>query len=308
MERAERRSPEILLNNGVLLDKATLYTLVWPLGRYKRFVEEAGYDGLEWIPPRVIFPAAFQLQTGLASEARGVIRTAHQSYSTEKITNFRQNLRYAIGALRGDPKALVALGSLAFLQQDIASLDGLEKIQRTLGRRLPVVVYPTTQIRDEVVLRPFGEKMFQPTPEVMRLWGVKNAEELVAEAKRRGYTGLCVDFYHLREKDERGDLSNWQETLPVLLDFAKTIHMAGGREDLERPYIDGRADLRDLLIGERKSEQSRMLELTRQTGWQGRVGVEVPAAALRQIDGSATPDGMVESHKRITETVAGFLA
>ncbi len=146
----------------------------------------------------------------------------------------------------------------------------------------------------------------------MHEWQVTNPEELTAEAERRGYTGLCLDLFHMRAVDAEGSgLNPWQETLPRLLPMAKEIHVAAGRVDIKQGHIDTECELRELLAGQGRTDIIPMLKAIRDEGWQGRIVTEIPAAALHSLrldrHVSTSIKDLIEDHRRIVSTIQNIL-
>jgi len=286
---------------GNFFDKSHPAPVLWTVGRFVRAAEESGYAGLEWHPLRI--PSSFLLKRGFASQhSKDRITSLHQSYRSEK--NFTEAWNH--------PNRQLAVVSYFLLPERVDSLKDLQKFQEAVGRKLPVVLYATLPGEESGTDRPFGEKLFQPTPEVMEMWGVQSAEQMVEEGYRRGYTGLCLDLFHFRETGEV-DLNPWQESLPKLLEHTKEIHVSAGRDDVKVAHgVDTDAELGDLVMGTSKTDLTRILQAVKDLGWSGYVVTEIPAASIRQhnIRGGAimlTSD-LVESHKQVVDTIKGVLS
>lgn len=258
-----------------LFDKSTIYTAFYPVSAYVDVIESAGYRGMQWHPIRNTVAGA-QMNAGLIGLSdKGAITSGHQSWRNEK--SFREAYNH--------PNRAIAMASYILLSERMASLDDLEKLQRTVGRKLPVVLYPEYEDEESGTSRNFGDKTFQPTPEVMRRWDVRTVQQMIGEAKHRGYTGFCVDLAHLRGESVDGYTFNpWQETLPQLLLFAQEIHVSAGRFDMG--YEKTQEELRDLIQGTGNTELSAMLECIGKSGWIGRVVTEIPAMALHGLRGN----------------------
>lgn len=298
-----RPSVEVDSSIGNLFDKSILYTAAWPVEAFVDTIQKSGYRGLEWHPLRGIFAGA-QMSLGLVSKhSKDAVRSLHQSYRSEK--SLREAWHH--------PNRSLAMISYVLLPERVSSLNDLERLQRVVGRELPVVLYPENPGEESGTSRKFAEKTFQPTPEVMHRWNVKTVEELATEAYKRGYTGLCVDLFHMRAQNvgEIG-LSPWQETLPQLLPHAQEIHVAVGRTDIKQGQIDTEQELRDLLSGRGDSELLEMLRMIRESKWTGRIVTEIPAFALHAVRASrstfSSVNDLIEDHRRIVGNIQDLLA
>lgn len=294
--------PQVEVKSSVMnfFDKSTLFTLIWPVGKYVKTVQEAGYEGLEWHPIRLL--SGWQIKAGLLNQQeKDGIKSAHQSWRSEK--NIREALNH--------PNRALAVVSYAVLPEKVKSLDDIEQLQRAVGRKLPVVLYPPQFAEESGTDRPFAEKTFQPTPEIMQALNVKTPEELSEEAHRRGYTGLCLDLFHMRKEGEI-DLNPWQKTLPKLLPYTQEIHVSAGRIDNGDGKVDTMTELNDLLRGTNTTDLPKMLKAVKENNWNGRVVTEIPVAALHLLAGQRSkfmsPKELVGYHARIIETVKTLLS
>lgn len=283
---------EINSSVGNLGDKSAPQALFWTVERYISTVKEAGYTGLEWFPLRTPV-VGLQMRLGLLSQqAKDGIRSLHQSYRSEK--SFREAWNH--------PNRPLAALSYFLLPERVSSLNDLEHIQKVLGRKLPVVLYPSQEGEESGAQRHFADKLFQPTPGVMRQWGAKSIQELIEQTYQRGYTGLCLDLFHFRKPDEI-DLNPWQETLPQLLPHTKEIHISAGRGDMMQDYVDTNAELRDLLNGTQHTDLPRILRAIKDLGWSGRMVTEIPATSLKLILGTSSrfldTNSFIEGHRSI---------
>lgn len=284
---------------GNFFDTSTLYTLAWPVEKFATTAERSGYSGLEWHPLRLL--SGLQIKSGLLTrQGRDAITSGHQSFRSEK------SLREAWN----HPNRLLAVASYGVLPERVKSLDDLEQLQKAVGKRLSMVLYPEYEGEESGTDRPFAQKTFQPTPEVMQRWDVNTPEELIREMYRRGYTGLCLDLYHFRGEGAV-NLLPWQETLPKLLPHTTEIHVSAGRVDMPTDTIDTNAELKDLLDGTNKTELPQILQTIKDVGWNGYVVTEIPAAAIHFLDrhGRFIPPSTLEGrHRAITSTIKGILS
>lgn len=291
--------PEVDSSLATLFDKSTLYTAFFPAGACVDTVKEAGYRGIEWIPFRTV--AGIQMNAGAVNQGtKDAVVSLHQSFRSEK----------SIGQAWHHPNKAFAIISYVALPERVSSLNNLERLQKVIGRGLPVVLYPENAGEEPGTERNFQEKTFQPTPEVMQKWKVKTVDELITESKRRGYTGFCVDLAHMRGAS-RGEytLNPWQETLPQLLTFAQKIHIAAGRVDMA--YENTEAELKDLIKGTRYTELPQMLEVVKKSGYRGRIVTEIPAIALHRMHGGGQflpINTLIQDHKEIVHNVKAWLS
>lgn len=302
---AEITRPPLEVDSSVgnLFDKSILYTASWPVGAFVDTVKESGYRGLEWHLLRGIV-AGVQMKAGLVSQySKDAILSLHQSYRSEN--SWKEAW--------GHPNRSLATMSYILLPERVSSINELEQLQRVVGKELPVVLYPPNPEEESGTHRHFAEKTFQPTPEVMHRWQVKTPEELVAEAYKRGYTGLCIDLFHMRALHVDGvGLNPWQETLPQLLPHTQEIHVAAGRVDIKQSHIDTEQELKDLLNSKGNTELLRMLKAIRESRWTGRVVTEIPAVALHAArtnrSSFSSIKDLIEDHKRIVGNIQDSLA
>lgn len=304
-ERPRLRSDSEIVTSAMhLLDRSTLYMLFLPLEYWGKIARESGYRGFQWHPIRIGLPAIQLARGALSWQAKDSIRSGHQSSRNE--TNPLQVWRH--------PNRSLAAISFVTLPDQLASLNNLERLQNVVGRKLPVVLYPPHRKGEESgTQRPFGEKLVQPTPEIMRMWGVKTVQQLIEEVSRRGYTGFCLDLLHMREIG-KPDLSPWQETLPKLLSFTEEIHVSAGRTDVAyRPGlvgVDSKAELNDLHSGQRKTELSHILMAIRDLRWHGRIVTEIPASSIKAALGSKgqflSPRTLTAEHRQIARVIRGL--
>lgn len=300
----ENNIPNVEVNCSVmnLFDLSVFYTTLWPVEAFVDTVRESGYNGLEWHPLRAI--AGLQMNQGLVSQhSKETVRSLHQSWRSE--TNLAQ--------VWNNPNRFMAFASYLLLQERVASLTELEKLQKVVGRALPVTLYPSRQGEDSGTSRLFGEKLFQPTPEVMFNWRIRTAEALIAEACRRGYTGFALDLYHMRGQEVDGvGLNPWQETLPKLLPYTKEIHVSAGRVDVGSHHIDTEDELQSLIKHGRDSELYRMMKVASNFDWTGQIVTEIPAMALHRIQrrsgSNFSVSRLVEDHKKIVDHINTIFA
>lgn len=296
---------EIASSVGNLGDKSIPQSLLWTVEKYVDVVRQARYVGLEWFPIKSFLGvpiAGLQMRRGwLTQRAKDGIISLHQSYRGEK--SFAEAWNH--------PNRALAVLSYFILPERVSSLNDLEHIQRVLGKKLPVVLYPSQEGEESGIQRHFTDKLFQPTPGVMKQWGVRSIQELIEQTYQRGYTGLCLDLYHFRQPDEV-DLNPWQETLPQLLPHTKEIHISAGRGDMMQDFVDTNAELRDLLDGTQYTDLPRILGTIRDLGWSGRMVTEIPAASLKLVLGATArflrTDSFIEAHKSIVGNTKAFIS
>lgn len=140
----------------------------------------------------------------------------------------------------------------------------------------------------------------------MNAWGVKNVRELIIESKKRGYTGFCLDTFHMRAKSiNKVDLNPWQKNIKPLLSFTKEIHLAVGREDIIQSKIDTKQELKDLIENNKKGEIFKIISEIKKNKWKGPIIVEAPAKAIFNLDKSKRPDVayLIGNHKKIIKNL-----
>jgi hypothetical protein len=293
----ERRGNEIGVVNGVLWGKSTLYTVFYPIRLLnEQILKPAGYTGgFEWLPNRTI--SGFQLKWGLvSSKEKSLIRSAHQSYRSERRLS--------------EAKSFLALASFLLLPEKVASLDQITRMQKDHGRKLPVVIYPPEEGERSGVDIGFGRKLIQPGPEIMASFRASTPGRLISEIKRRGYDGLCLDLVHMRRLGKPGfDLFPWEYTLPELLTATEEIHVGAGRNDAGTTEIDHQAELADLYDGTYHTDLPRILRTIRNYGWQGRVVIEIPADAIAALLKKKTLSvtALADAHRRIVNRVGELI-
>lgn len=300
---AERPRLEIDTSVINLFDKSVFYTTFWSTEALVETAKNAGYRGFEWHSIRTV--AGVQMNAGLTTQhSKEAVFSLHQSWRSEK----------SLAAAWKHPNRPLAMMAYVLLPERISSLNDLERLQKVLGRKLPVVLYPSHPDEESGTNRDFAEKIFQPYTEVMRWWEVETPEELIAEAYKRGYTGLCLDLFHMRRKNTDGyGLNPWQETLPQLLPHTSEIHISAGRIDLS--YVKGNPDteseLKSLLDPKNNTELLEMLRAIRELGWRGRVVTEIPAIALHRLRGKGSllsVKDLIQDHRKIVTNIQNFLA
>lgn len=277
-------------------------TLVWKLEDVAGLSYDAGYGGLEWHPLRGSRAGVQMARRKINQEEADSIRSLHQSFRGD-INLFEM--------VRGrDPFMKMTMGVL--LPEAESSVVDLLMVKRLIKRDVPVVVYPGKCSRQE--WNNFGNKLFQPTSDIMRRWEVKTPEELIKMSKRMGFDGFALDLYHMRRKASGGfSLNPWRETLPRLLDFTKELHISAGRLDISDGGVDDTmAELEDLtLAGRNRTELSAMIKTIAETGWRGRVVTEIPMAAVRELRSGSklllTRRELAETHQKISDYLLSVL-
>lgn len=295
--------PEVDCSILNLLDASIVHTVLWPVDKFVDTIRESGYRGLEWHPLRGIV-AGMQMNAGLVSkDARNAVISLHQSHRSEK----------SIGEVLKHKNPVLAAYSYILLPERVSSLDNLEHLQGVIGRELPVILFPPNSGEESGTGRGFGAKLFQPTPEVMHRWQVKTPEQLINRTFQEGYTGLCLDLFHMRAREisEYG-LNPWQETLPKLLPYTQEVHVAAGRVDIKQGNnIDTVQELEGLLKGNGDTELINMLKEIKTLGWTGQVVTEIPAVALRKLRASRSSflsiANLIEDHRKIVGKVKDCL-
>ena len=294
------RKAEIKVNFSMLnlLDTSTLWGIIAPIEMYATIAKKSGYAGIEYFPYRV---PHLQMKKGLVTN-NGVnsITSAHQSFRTEK--DFE--------AVRKHPNPKLAAAAYITMPEKFASLKDLEKLQRELGHKIPVVVYPPNEWLGEkrpYIFERLDNKLIQPAPELLGAWGIQTTKQFINKIKNSDYK-LCLDLFHIRRQVTQGfhtQFSRWQEVIPALLPYTKEVHLAVGRSDFQGPF-DSAQELKDIYSGERKTDIVPMLELIREFGWTGSIVTEIPATSAKNLISNskiATPSLLIQVHKQIVANI-----
>lgn len=276
------------------LGLATIYTTLLPIDAFIDIASESGYSGLEYHPLKGI--PGISINHGKISEP-DKIKSLHEGFRGEKTI---------FDALRHPNKAL-ALQAYMALPYGPTSVRELDRLQEIVGKKLDIVLYPKTTLFDEAALgrhTNFGENTYQPTKEVMEMWGVTTIDEMIKKGESLGYTGITYDTSHSRT------ISPWQEHLPQLLEqgVIKEVHLSAGRTDMG--YAKTVEELGDLLFGTKKTELLQMLQAIKDSDWQGRVITEIPINAIKDVrkrGAIVTPKQMIDDHRRIVDNTGAIL-
>lgn len=306
MNQESKPGLAIDISNANLYDPSTLLFLGYPIRALLDTVKTAGYEGMEWHPFRST-AAGLQMYLGLLNQyEKDGIHSLHQSFRMPR--NFKE--------IRESDKPPFEAVSFVLLPQRTDSLQNLEHVQDVVGKKLPAVLYPKKPTEKDEPTGSFSEKLYQPRPIVMKGWEIKSVEEMQAKGAESGYTGLCIDLFHMRESDKDGaHLIPWQDSLPLMLPNATEVHIAAGRIDMSNSGIDTMQELKDLLNGKGDSDLLKMLQVIQQymksSGRKLRFVVEIPAKALALLHQDSgkiyTPAQFTKDHKRIVETIQTFL-
>ncbi len=283
-------------------DKSTIYTALLPAHAIVDIATESGYKDLEWHPLRFTV-AGEQLRhnLGVSQYVKDGIGSLHQSWRIQK----------TLAQVAKHPYPAIAAASFVLLPETDASLTDLQKLQRVLGKQLPVVLYPRQERPGISHQWGFAAMTYQPLPEVLEFFGVQNVEEMIKKGKELGYTGVTIDLTHIRESEDGKSLGHWKDVLPLLLPDAVEVHVSAGR--VERKTLvtfDPMEELRDLYKGHGQSELIEMLRYIRQSGWQGRFVTEIPAVALHALGNTnpfESPRELAEKHKRLVKNIQDIL-
>lgn len=119
----------------------------------------------------------------------------------------------------------------------VCSADHMNEIQQAHLEPLPVVAYPHRRGDEEADLAKrdlFYEVSFQPSAEVMEMWGTTDGLDFLAAAKRRQFT-ICVDTFHAIRRSRRTGKPpiHWSGWLPYAAaqDSISRMHLSGYRND-----------------------------------------------------------------------------
>lgn len=293
MAERETGKVEVSFSMQNMVDVSTLWAFIAPVEMYSAVAKRAGYSGIEYFPFRV---PHIQVRTGLITNgALKSITSAHQSFRTEK----------TLKEVRNHPNPKLAAQAYVTMPEKFASLKDLEKLQKELGHKLPVVVYPPNEWMSETrpaIFNKLANKLIQPAPELIEALG-QNMEK----ADKFGYK-LCLDLFHIRRNVTQifeSQFGRWQDVLPVLLPKTKEIRLDVGRNDLNGPF-DSMQELKDIYSNERKTDIVPMLEAIRDFGWTGPIVTEIPATSAKNLISNAklaTPSMIVRVHSQIVENI-----
>jgi len=300
-----QKKTEINFSMQNLLDETILgavFAASSPIELHVALAKRAGYQGVEFFP--FIIPD-IQIRTRLydPSVFLDSVRSAHQSWRSEK----------TFGEVRKHPRPQAALFAYVTIEEKVASLKTLKRLQDILGESLPMVVFPVDEWRGERGNETFIQlkrKLVQPTPELLRLWKVRTPEEFWQKARSMGFSGICLDLYHIRRLPVEGEVGfgHWSEVVPSFLPFTREIHLGVGRRDFRG--VDSQKELEDLYTGEGKTDISKILELIKNNRWKGPVVTEIPVVGIRDLLGInrfVTPQEIVRVHQRIVENLKGMI-
>lgn len=312
MTEREPGEVEVGFSMQNLMDASTLWAIVAPIEISSAVARKAGYVRMDGSPNVEYYPYNVphaQIRTGVVtSSALNSITSAHQSFRTEK------SLKEVIN-FQPKSKRKIAAQAFVTMPEKFASLEDLEKLQRELGHRLPVIVYPPNEWMGEArpeAFRRLDNKLIQPAPELLDAWGVNTIPEFLDKVKAGGYK-LCLDLFHIRRQVTQGfqtQFGRWQDVLPQLLPQTREIHLAVGRNDFQGPF-DSAQELKDLYSGERKTEIVPMLETVRDFGWTGPIVTEIPATSAKNLISNskiATPGMLIKAHSQIVGNIKSIMS
>lgn len=282
------------------LDTKIPYTVLWTAEKLVMVAKDCGYSRVEWHPIPTF--SGTQMKAGFISDkTKNAIASIHQNTPKQE----------TLSAAWNHPNRFLAILHYVFLQNNRQSLDSLEYVQKVIDKKVPMILYPPIKRGESGTNRDFIEKLFQPTSDIMHMWKVKTVKQLIAQSKRRGYTGFCLDTFHMRKKAVDGiDLNPWETNLKSLLTFTKEIHLAIGRGDIIQSDINSQRELVDLINNNRKSEIFQILRSIKSFGWQGEIVLEAPAKALFAIAPHKKPtvDLLIKYHKTIVRNLSSFFS
>jgi hypothetical protein len=278
---------------------------------FAQIKEDLGIDGYEWHPTKNM-TSSHEINNGnIRGNFRESILSAHQSYLGQR-TLF--DVGKAISQKPGQWPLIV--GSYVFLPYSVDSLQNIVTLQEVVGKKLPVVIYPTEDNSSQSSsLNSFGERLFQPTQEVMNIWGVKTIEELLEMYPDKGMDGICLDTTHSRilaNIDLRKDL----RALKLVLRHTKEIHIRPGALDMQSHYNqkDPLGDLRQLLGNDENAWYPMFIKSISGSWEGGRIITEVQTQALEAFhketygkDVAVNLDIILYYHKQITDNLGRYL-
>ncbi len=265
---ANRQENIYTVSTANILSKATLYATLWSIGTHGDIAQRTGFDGIElW---SASFTPRLQIKTGhINQNERDAIIAGHQSPRKKGLLQMRSH--------EGD--TLIALQAMVILPEMNQSLKDLEKVHDLVGG-MPIVMYHETPVSYHQTTH-IKERLIQPEANVCADWQVQTAEDFLEALDNHGFSGVCLDLFHLRQP---GCLPNWREAIPVLLPRTNEIQIAVGRTD--QPGNDPQAtvnELADLMNGTEQTELPAILRSIYEAGWHGRVVVELLPDAIKQV-------------------------
>ncbi len=200
---------------------------------HRTFLEEAGYTGMELHVmrfSRLAHELAARAAEPVIDNAAHFIRSGHQSFIS---------LEQGMVPRANAGEVIRSMASIALFPPASASLKKLDTLQHGINRdtNLDVVVYPEIDQPEGFHGLPFTWKLFQPNVRVLRKWGIRTTDELIARAKYEGLTGIAWDGYHYLRTEESGlAMPKWDDALPQLLENkallpVRETHVSIGRSD-----------------------------------------------------------------------------
>jgi hypothetical protein len=264
----------------------SLDTFTHPLAYYADNSREVGYDAGQYHPQTRLTRVGRQTRSGqLTADEKAFIASAHQS--------FGRSMPAALIALRAE--GLAPLKASVVFEDTNDSLNSIDALQEHTGP-LPVVVYPDT----DAAKRPwkFKETVYQPTDYVMREF--ERGREL-------GYSGLAYDNHHVQT------IGPLEEVTAQIFDAYKTgdvdipeIHFSLGRTDTGEDSM-ALEKLDDFYHGRKNSGIFQLLEQIKNSGWFGRLVVEIPYFAFRNVrrrnKDNMSGKTLFEDHRRIVDNL-----
>ncbi len=307
------RKPELKLGLSMqeMVDPSTFYAVFMPVEWYTFLAQRVGLKGIEFFPTRV---SHYQAKNGLISPlVKDNILSAHQSFRGERnLTDVFKNKTWR-------KRAIATTAFLALPHKD-SSMETLQRLQKWVGRDIPIVAYPESGPGPAVLyteqdfsqrLASLKNRIFQPSAQHLKKWDISRPETIQDFLEQGGWAGLCLDLFHIRERNKELNTPNWRDYLPALLPFTKEIHVSAGRIDSPQDEIDTMNELVDIYTGAAKSDLAKMLEFIGLSGWQGVVVSEMPAFAVRSVAGVKAPilapRDLITAHRKIAETIRGLL-
>jgi hypothetical protein len=284
----------------------------WTTDDFVRIADDIGIDGYEWHPTKNM-TSAHEIHDGnVKRNFKRRVLSGHQSYLGEKTL---LDIGKSIIAKPGQLPLIVS--SFIFLPHSVDSLQDIAQLQEVVGRQLPVVIYPTEDNSSQnEALASFGDRIFQPTQQVMDEWGVKTIQELVEIYPYKGFDGICFDTTHSR-KLGGVDLRQNTEAVKLILKHTKEVHIRPGALDMQSYYHqqDPLGDLRQL-VGDDENAWYPQFIKTIAANWQGgRVITEIPTQALEALHAEQkgvnvskmSVDILIGYHKKAVNNLGKYL-
>lgn len=235
-----------------------------------------------------------QLKDTRDTDVLGKVASLHQGFRSER--NLLESLRH--------PNKALAVSSYFLLPHQHKSLQDLRNLQSKLSPNVPIVLYPSSETHSQANNLGFGNRLFQPTPELMQLYDINNVSDLKVFIQQNGYEGLYLDLFHMRRVPTGYDKLDLLINLDKILDLTKLIHISVGRVDIPQDSIDTLGELRSLLSArEGTTILDKMIKQIRASDYQGNFVLEAPVVGIRRARAINNIGDILEAHKHLVDNL-----